>query len=73
MRSREEGRRSNVADGMALITGRRPSEEECDGLWALLDIGVYRMLTDLRGWSPQQYETWLADAIDRLLDGGRRR
>ena len=27
------------------------------------------LLTGLRGWTPQQYETWLADVIDRLLPG----
>ena len=38
-----------------------------------MDVEVYRLLTDLRGWTAQQYETWLADVIDRLLrDPGRR-
>jgi hypothetical protein len=27
------------------------------------------MLTELRGWTPQQYENWLADVIERLLPG----
>lgn len=72
MREREEGRRSNVEEGMALVVGHPVTPEQADALWAVLDIGVYRMLTDLRGWTPHQYETWLANAIDRLLDGTRR-
>jgi AcrR family transcriptional regulator len=72
MRQREEGRRSNVEEGMSLVTGRRVSAREVDALWAVLDIGVYRLLTDLRGWTDDQYEAWAADAIDRLLEDGRR-
>jgi hypothetical protein len=72
MRQREEGRRADVAEGMALVAGQPVPPEQIDALWAVLDIGVYRMLTDLRGWTPEQYEGWLADAIDRLVDGGRR-
>lgn len=72
MREREEGRLSNVVEGLTLVVGHPVTPEEADALWAVLDIGVYRMLTDLRGWTPQQYETWLAGAIDRLLDGSRR-
>jgi hypothetical protein len=72
MRQREEGRRSNVEEGMSLVTGRRVTAREVDALWAVLDIGVYRLLTDLRGWTDDQYEAWAADAIDRLLEDGRR-
>ncbi|HSK26731.1 MAG TPA: helix-turn-helix domain-containing protein [Jiangellales bacterium] len=73
MREREAGRLRNVAEGMALIAGHPVTMEQADALWAVLDIGVYRMLTDLRGWTPQQYETWLAGAVDRLLDDEPRR
>src|SRR6266536_3164046 len=36
-------------------------------LRAVLAVEVYQLLTELRGWTPQQYETWLADVMDRLL------
>ncbi len=72
MREREEGRRQNVEQGMALVTGRQVTGRESDAMWAVLDVSVYRLLTDLRGWSDDQYEEWVADAIDRLLDDGRR-
>jgi AcrR family transcriptional regulator len=72
MREREKGRRDNVAAGMALIVGRPVTDEQADALWAVLDIGAYRLLTDLRDWTDHQYETWLAGAIDRLLGDGPR-
>lgn len=72
MRRREEGRRTNVAEGILLVSGHEVDPETCDALWAVLDVGVYRMLTDVRGWTPDRYETWVADVIDRLLGGGRR-
>jgi AcrR family transcriptional regulator len=72
MREREEGRRSNVAEAMELVSGHPVTAERCDAMWAVLDIGVYRMLTDLRGWTLGQYQEWLVDVIDRLLDAGPR-
>lgn len=73
LREGEQRRRTNVEEGASLLTGRAVTAEECDGLWAVLDVEVYRLLTELRGWTTQQYETWLADVIDRLLHdpGGR--
>jgi AcrR family transcriptional regulator len=73
LREAEQRRRINVDRGVSLITGRAVTAEECDGLWAVLAVEVYQLLTRLRGWTPQQYETWLADVIDRLLrDPGQR-
>jgi AcrR family transcriptional regulator len=68
LREREDGRRHNVAEGLALVRGGPVPSEQADSLWAVLDVGTYRLLTDLRGWTPEQYERWLADVIDRLLD-----
>jgi hypothetical protein len=33
-----------------------------------VDIGVHRMLVDQRGWTPERYQEWIADTIDRLVD-----
>jgi hypothetical protein len=62
-----ERRRITVEQGAELVVGRALTSEECDGLWAVLSVEVYQLLTDLRGWTPHQYETWLADVLDRLL------
>ena len=73
LREGEQRRRTNVEQGASLVAGRAVTAEECDGLWAVTDVEVYRLLTDLRGWTAEQYETWLADVIERLLrdPGGR--
>jgi AcrR family transcriptional regulator len=63
----EQRRRIDVEQGLSLAAGRAVTPEECDGLWAVFAVEVYHLLTALRGWTPQQYETWLADVIDRLL------
>lgn len=68
LREREQNRRTNVEQGVVLVTDRPADERTTDALWALFDVGVYRLLTDLRGWSADDYRVWLADAIDRLLD-----
>lgn len=68
LREGEERRRVSVEQGMSLVAGRAPTGEERDGLWAVLAVEVYQLLTELSGWTPQQYETWVAAVIDRLLD-----
>jgi AcrR family transcriptional regulator len=67
VRESEQRRRLNVEEGITLVAGRAPTAEECDGLWAVMDVEVYRLLTDLRGWTTEKYEEWLAGVIDRLL------
>lgn len=66
MRIREEGRLTNISDGIALAVGHPLSREQAESLWAVLDVGLYRMLTDLRGWTTDRYEDWAASIIDRL-------
>jgi AcrR family transcriptional regulator len=38
-----------------------------DIFWMLTGADVYRMLVRERGWSPQKYQKWLADALSELL------
>jgi AcrR family transcriptional regulator len=38
-----------------------------DIFWMLTGGDVYRMLVQERGWSPQQYQDWLADALVHSL------
>jgi AcrR family transcriptional regulator len=66
-RKREEDRRSDIAAAAALVTGHEVAPERVDAVWAVVDGGVFRMLTDLRRWSIEQYEAWLAGMIDHLL------
>jgi hypothetical protein len=48
--------------------GRAATRQERDGLWAVGAVEVYQLLTELSGWTPRQYQTWVAAVIDRLLD-----
>jgi hypothetical protein len=70
----EEHRRADIALAAELIAGRPVTPEECDGLWAVMGVEVYDMLTGPRGWSARQYEQWMVAVIDQLLPdpGGQR-
>lgn len=68
LRDNEERRRTSVEQGLALVAGRAVSARERDGLWAVLSMEAYRLLTDQAGWTDQQYEAWVADVVLRLLD-----
>lgn len=50
-----------------MVTGREVTAVHADGLWALLSQEVYELLVDSTGWSPAQYQAWLAEAITTLL------
>lgn len=60
--------RLNVEAGGGMVAGRELSSAEAEGLWAVLSAEVYELLTGSAGWSPEEYEKWLAGAITRLLD-----
>ena len=38
-----------------------------DILWSLTSREMYRMMVIERGWSPEAYEQWLAEALTQLL------
>jgi AcrR family transcriptional regulator len=67
LREGEQRRRVSVEQAASLVARRAVTREECDGVWAILAVEVYQLLTELRGWTPRQYETWLAGVIERLL------
>jgi len=67
MREGEERRRVSVEQGMSMVAGRPVTPRERDGLWAIVGVEVYRLLTKLSGWTPEDYETWLAAVLVRLL------
>ena len=67
LREDEERRRISVRQGAELVAGRPLTDRERDGLWAVVGVEVYLLLTELSGWSPAEYEAWLADTLLRLL------
>jgi hypothetical protein len=64
-----------LRDGTPLLGGvlARDPDATRYGQRATHDLGdtlrAPELLTGLRGWTPQQYENWLATVIDRLLPG----
>ena len=42
-------------------------DDAADVIWATGSSELYVLLTHERGWSPEQFENWLADAWRRLL------
>jgi AcrR family transcriptional regulator len=42
-------------------------EQAADIVWTLNSSDVYLLLTEERGWSPEEFERWLADGWVRLL------
>ena len=47
--------------------GRSATVAERDGLWALTSPEMYLLLVEESGWTPQQYEAWMAEALERLV------
>lgn len=53
-----------------LVGALRPElsvEEVADVLWSMNSPELYLLLVDQRGWDPDRYQRWLADAWQRLL------
>jgi AcrR family transcriptional regulator len=46
---------------------RMSLEEATDIYWGLASPELYRLLVRTRQWSPDRYESWLADTLARLL------
>jgi len=67
MRNGEQRRRVSVEQGMSLVAGRPVTPQERDGLWAIAGVDVYRLLTELSRWTQEEYETWLAGMLLRVL------
>jgi AcrR family transcriptional regulator len=59
--------RLTVQVGGSAVAGRELTQDEADGLSAVLSMEVYELLTGSAGWSPAKYEKWLTEALTQLL------
>jgi AcrR family transcriptional regulator len=59
-----------AADLAAVATLRVDIDEAADIIWATNAPELYQLLVGQRGWSPERYEHFLADAWHRLLLAG---
>ena len=53
--------------GKASLRAGLEPEAAADIVWVLNDPGLYRLLVQERGWTPEQFEAWLADTLQRQL------
>ena len=64
-------RRAEMADGATLLAGhdglRVSPDDAAASLFVLCSPHVAQLLTEDLGWSFDRYQTWLADAIERLI------
>jgi len=64
-------RRAEMADAADLLAGhdglRVSPDHAAASLFVLYSPHVAQLLTEHLGWSYDRYETWLADAIERLI------
>ncbi len=59
-------------DGEGALSDHLPVEAAADLMWAIASVQVWDALTRERGWTSEQYERHLADALERALTGSRR-
>lgn len=69
LRATRERQRSDVAAGMSLVLGRRVTDDERDGVWAIVSPEVHLLLVEQSGWSAERYERWLDETLTRVLPG----
>jgi AcrR family transcriptional regulator len=73
LRQARERQRRDVAGAARLMTGRPPTAEERDGLWAVTSPDVYLLLVENSGWTADQYEAWMAETLERVVPRSSRR
>jgi AcrR family transcriptional regulator len=59
-------RRGEIARFFELVTSRPPTGSELDEVWLLTSAEVFHMFVRRSGWTPQQYERWLADRLEEI-------
>lgn len=59
--------RIDVARALTLLIGRAPTDEELDGILAVVSVEVYLLLTEFSGWSPERYGAWMAATLGHLV------
>lgn len=67
LRLTRERQRVDVARALELVIGRAPTVAERDGVWALASPELYLLLVAESGWTPEQYEAWIAATLERIL------
>jgi AcrR family transcriptional regulator len=64
----DNDRRNVMVVGLGLILGRLAPDKLVDAIWALVSPEVLTMLTEGRGWSTGDAETWLVTMANAAID-----
>lgn len=67
LQATRERQRLDVARAIELLAGRAPTDDERDGVWAVVSPEVYLLLVAESGWSVDRYEEWLVAQLDRMV------
>ena len=68
LRSTRERQRRDVGGGArADPRAAPPTTAERDGVWAIASPEVYLLLVEESGWTPEQYEAWIAATLERVI------
>jgi AcrR family transcriptional regulator len=57
----------DVQAAVRLLAGCDAPVRLLDGVWAVVSIEVYLLLVEVRGWSPEEYASWLAETLAVLV------
>lgn len=66
-RGYETRRRDELRHGLGLVFDRDLTPADLDAVWALTSTEVYDKLTGERGWTQDQYRTWITHALPRIV------
>jgi AcrR family transcriptional regulator len=67
LQSTRERQRQDVGAALRLMIDRDPTTSERDGVWALASPEVHLLLVEESGWTSEQYESWFAETLERVL------
>lgn len=67
LQASRDRQRQDVATALELIVGRPPTAAERDSVWVLATPEVYLLLVEESGWSPEQYEAWVAATLEHVI------
>lgn len=71
LQATRERQRRDVATAFQLLAGRAPTTSERDGVWALASPEVYLLLVEVSAWTSEQYESWVAETLERVVPRAR--
>lgn len=66
----EDARRTDVERGLRAVLERPPMKSEVDECWLLTSIETYDQLVRGAGWSPDEFEAWLARILELCFTPG---